>query len=82
MGTRGFLALAFAGLLVAGCGGGGGSSGQSTSLGSVALLVAEDRTDAEPTSVAATLNEVATVLKRRGAREVVGWIGARTLPQN
>lgn len=29
----------------------------------------------------ATLNEIATVLKRRGAREVTGWIAARTLPQ-
>jgi len=28
----------------------------------------------------ATLNEVATVLKRSGATEVIGWIGARTLP--
>src|SRR5690606_35422981 len=29
----------------------------------------------------ATLNELARVLKRQGAREVVGWIGARTLPR-
>ncbi len=71
MGTRGFLSLAFAGLLVAACGGGGGTSGQSTSLGSVALLVAEERTDAEPTSVAATLTEVALVPRGGGPRVVL-----------
>jgi len=31
-------------------------------------------------NTAATLNELATTLKRRGAREVVGWIAARTPP--
>jgi ComF family protein len=30
----------------------------------------------------ATLNEIATVLKRRGACRVTGWIAARTLPQH
>ncbi|MCK6461263.1 MAG: DUF5666 domain-containing protein [Planctomycetes bacterium] len=71
MGTRGFLALAFAGLLVAGCGGGGGTSGQSTSLGSVALMFAEQRTDAEPTSVAALLTEVTLVPRSGGPRVVL-----------
>ena len=28
----------------------------------------------------ATLNELAVTLKRRGAREVVGWVAARTPP--
>ncbi len=28
----------------------------------------------------ATLNELAATLKRRGAREVVGWVAARTPP--
>jgi predicted amidophosphoribosyltransferase len=31
-------------------------------------------------TTAATLNELAATLKRRGAREVVGWIAARTPP--
>lgn len=29
----------------------------------------------------ATLNELAAALKRQGARQVTGWIAARTLPQ-
>ncbi|HEX5138796.1 MAG TPA: DUF5666 domain-containing protein [Planctomycetota bacterium] len=57
--------------MLAACGGGGGTAGQNTSLGSVALLLAEDRTDAEPTSVAATLNEVALVPRGGGPRVVV-----------
>lgn len=68
MGRYGFLVLALAGLLFPACGGGGGgTSGQTPTLGSVALMLAEQRTDAEAASIAATLTEISLVPQGGGA---------------
>lgn len=69
MSRHGFLVLALTGVLLFGCG--GGSAPEVARLGSVALLLAEERSDAEPASVSATLTEVSLVPQGGGAPIVV-----------